>query len=150
MKHLLLFLVIIIGILIINCSLLEGFLNIEDNYLQPNIELKHSAKINDRGVFANKDYKKDDIIEICPGILVGRNSFDNRMNDYLFSYDEDNDMVGFGYCSMYNDSDTPNASWSILSDNILKILAVDDIKKGDEIFVSYGDNYWKTRNIEKK
>ena len=150
MKHLLLFLVIIIGILIINCSLLEGFLNIEDNYLQPNIELKHSSKINDRGVFANKNYKKDEIIEICPSILVKSNISENKMIDYLFNYDEENDMVGFGYCSMYNHSNTPNATWLILNQNKIKIFAVNDINKGEEIFISYGDRYWETRDLEKK
>ena len=38
----------------------------------------------------------------------------------------------------------------ILNENKMEILAINDINKGEEIFVSYGDRYWDTRTLEKK
>ena len=54
-------------------------------------------------------------------------------------------MIGFGYCSMYNHSDTPNATWEILDEEKIKITVTKNIAEGEEIFVSYGREYWKTR-----
>jgi SET domain-containing protein len=51
---------------------------------------------------------------------------------------------------MYNHSDNYNALWTVLSKDQMKFYATKDIKKGEEIFTSYGDAYWKTRNELKK
>ena len=58
----------------------------------------------------------------------------------------------FGFGSIYNHSDTPNVYWEILSGehNIMKYSSINDIKTGDELTISYGDNYWKNRNNKKK
>jgi SET domain-containing protein len=51
---------------------------------------------------------------------------------------------------MYNHSDNYNALWTILSKDQIKFYATKDIKKGEEIFTSYGEGYWKIRNDLKK
>jgi len=145
MKHLIIFLIIIVGILIIKCATIETFKNEKENYIQPKVELKYSFQIEGRGAFALKDYAKGDVIEICPGILQKTEEANGNIRDYLFRYDEDFSMVGFGYCSMYNHSDKPNATWEIIDDEKIKIIVTKPISAGDEIFVSYGDEYWKTR-----
>ena len=64
---------------------------------------------------------------------------------YIFDFDEDNVLIAFGYCSMYNHVDNPNAEWEVLNENQLMIKSIKDIKKDEEIFVSYGDDYWTSR-----
>jgi hypothetical protein len=120
------------------------------DYVVPFIQIKNSEKIGSRGVFATKDYKKDDIIEICPTISDKTPIFQGIVKDYIFKYDETDSILAFGFCSMYNHSDNYNALWTVLSKDQMKFYATKDIKKGEEIFTSYGDAYWKTRNELKK
>lgn len=153
MKHLIIFLIIIIGILVIKCATIESFNNSTNEYVQPtNVELKYSNQIKGRGAFAKENYIEGDIIEICPGIIQKTEDVDGKVRDYLFSYNKDNSMIGFGFCSMYNHSDSPNATWEILDKEKIKISVIKDIKAGEEIFVSYGDDYWETRTslLDKK
>jgi SET domain-containing protein len=49
---------------------------------------------------------------------------------------------------MYNHSNTPNALWHIINENQMSIQIIKDIKKDEEILVSYGTKYWKTRNLK--
>jgi len=152
MKHLIIFFIIIVGILVIKCATIENFASSSIKYIQPNATLKYSFQIEGRGAFATDSYSKGDTIEICPGILQKTEEANGKIRDYLFRYDKDYSMVGFGYCSMYNHSDTPNATWEILDEEKIKITATKNISKGEEIFVSYGNEYWKTRteHLEKK
>ena len=158
MNYLIFFLIIIVAILIIkffyNSSVQP---NVSDKYssneyVQPNVELKYSFKIKGRGVFATKNYAQGEIIEVCPGILQKTEHVKGRVLDYVFTYDDDNSIIAFGYCSMYNHSDTPNAEWEVLDTEKMRVTATQDINRGDEIFVSYGSAYWETRksNLNKK
>jgi SET domain-containing protein len=140
MKHLIIFIIIIIGFII-----LQFFNSINLDYKSPIGEIKISKKINGRGVIALKNYKKGDIIEICPCIYDDISNFSGKMKDYLFKYDDKTALVAFGYCSMYNHSDDYNALWKIISNEKIQVYATKDINDGDEIFISYGDPYWKNR-----
>jgi hypothetical protein len=117
-------------------------------YVRPDVNIKYSEKIKSRGVFANKDYKINDIIEICPTIkLIG--NFGGPLQKYVYRYDNKHNLIAFGYCSIYNHSDTPNAVYRIINENQLEIKIIKNIKKDEEIFVSYGDHYWKNSNNKK-
>jgi hypothetical protein len=120
-----------------------------DIYVTPDINVKHSDKLSCRGVFANKEYKIGDIIEICPTLLVPL-KISITLQPYVFKYDDTHNVFPLGYCGMYNHSDTPNASW-IITDNLsIKLEAIKDIKLNEEIYISYGDEYWKDIGIDKK
>jgi len=152
MKHLIIFLIIILGILIVKCSTIETFSDTSEKYVQSEAKLKYSYQIEGRGAFATRDYTAGEIIEVCPSILQKTDEAHGKVRDYLFKYDEEYSMIGFGYCSMYNHSDKENATWHIIDEEKMKIVATKNISKGDEIFVSYGDDYWKTRldHMDKK
>jgi len=157
MRHLIIFLIIILGILVIKCSSIDTMIDtfvdtINEKYKQPNATIKYSYQIEDNGVFANTNIKKGDIIEVCPTLIENRNNLKEttKIKDYFFEYDNDNSLIALGYCSMYNHSDNPNATWEVIDEKTLKITALAPIKSGNEIFVSYGEEYWKTRNLKKK
>ena len=103
------------------------------------------------GVFACKDIKIGDIIELCPYIVVDNDDLAefNRLNDYLFgSPDQDGDyLVVLGYAMMYNHDDQPNAEWEIDDDDhrFVRFTALRDIKAGEEITQDYGTEYWESR-----
>jgi hypothetical protein len=147
MKYVIYFLVFLLIILIIR--LFKSNLS-NVGCVIPSIEIKNSEKIGSRGVFATKNYKKNDIIEICPTISEETSKFDGILKDYIFKYDDKYSLLAFGFCSMYNHSDDYNALWTILSKNQIKMYATKDIKKGEEILTSYGDGYWQTRVEIKK
>ena len=147
MKYVIFIIIFILIILIIR--LFKSNLSFVE-YVIPSIEIKKSEKIGSRGVFALKDYKKNDIIEVCPTISEETTKFDGILKDYIFKYDDKYSLLAFGFCSMYNHSDEYNALWTILSKNQIKMYATKDIKKGEEILTSYGDGYWKTRSDIKK
>ncbi len=109
-----------------------------------------------RGVFSNKFYYPGEIIEVAPCISEYEPGGYNKsiQSDYVYTSSEDNwekKHYCFGFASIYNHSDNPNAEWSIRgSNNIIKAIKL--IKPGDEITHSYGEDYWKSREgqLEKK
>lgn len=115
------------------------------SYHLPNVEIKKSSTIGERGVFAVRDYAPGDSIEVCPCIKQENCYIDGEVNNYVFSYDDDHSLIGFGYCSMYNHSDSNNAEWDVLSEHKIQVKAIKPIRKGEEIFISYGDEYWADR-----
>ena len=88
---------------------------------------------------------------MAPYIEDLTSNYKGIIRDYIFkkSIDSDKSVVAFGYGSMYNHSDIPNASWKVV-DEYVKITCVKPIKKDEEIFLSYGKQYWTSRNLEKK
>lgn len=104
-----------------------------------------------RGVFANKDFEIGDTIELAPYIEDDTENFKGVIRDYIFSKNgsKDRSVVAFGFGSMYNHSDSPNSRWEV-NNEYVKIQCIKPIKKDEEIFITYGDQYWKTRTLEKK
>jgi uncharacterized protein len=92
------------------------------------------------GVFADKNFKKGDHIELSPAILIAENSdlvSYTCLSNYVFQDDNENTYLGLGFTSLYNHSFHPNASFWVL-DYMIYIAALKNISKGSEIFVHYG------------
>lgn len=120
------------------------------------IEVKDSKYLNNksRGLYATKDFKKDDIVEICPTLIMKKKQVtkDNIINDHFFKGNiRDNELLSLGYCSIINHSEEKqNVTWTVSNDDeTITILAIKNIKKGDELFSNYGSQYWNSRNLEK-
>lgn len=109
------------------------------------------------GVFALIPIKKDELIETCPLMSLGKtpgNKHHDPFFNYRFAYPRSNrhngnedQVVAWGYGSIYNHSNNPNADWK---DHPIKkafqFIAVQDIEKGEEITIHYGgDDYWRQR-----
>lgn len=112
------------------------------------------SQIHGIGVFAEKDFKKDEIIEVFPVIpLSFRTHYqgDARVLDYsAIKYCECEEckkhgyviFMRFGYGGLYNHQDTPNAKLFIdYGEYYGKCIADSNIKAGSEIFIDYGPNY---------
>ena len=123
----------------------------EDLTIYENYPIKvMKSQISGLGVFATRDIKNGETIEECPCLEVMGN-FSGQLQHYVFSSVKNPKklIVGLGYASMYNHKDNPIAEWKVIDDYKLMITALEDIPKGNEIFISYGDDYWSSRNIEK-
>ena len=112
------------------------------------ISIKKSLIPNSgRGVFADKDFKQGEIIEVCPLITDYKKNFENsKIKDYTFNskFIKDQEVIVFGMCSIYNHSNDYNVQHNQGPEDMIFKAAI-DIKKGEELYVSYGGDYWKTR-----
>lgn len=114
------------------------------------IKVKNSD-ISGLGVFSTREIKKGEIIEECPCIEDDENNFDGVVRDYVFSSNnKGKSVVAFGYCSLYNHQEDFDVQWSVEDGKKVVLKAIKDIPINKEIYIHYGDTYWKTRDIEKK
>lgn len=113
-----------------------------------------SSPIHNKGVFATDNISIGDTIEISHVINFDKEDLNKHsiLYDYIIENPINNTYsVMLGFASLYNHSDNNNASWSFNDDSTMCIVATKPIKKGEEIFVNYGDQYWsKSRKSFKK
>ena len=96
------------------------------------------------GVFANEDIKTGDIVE--KGIMSVLTNVDGHENPMLFTWSDDRTKwaIGTGLLHYYNHSDNPNIKKDgDLKANTMTIIALKDIKKGDELLGTYYSKKWR-------
>jgi len=102
------------------------------------------TEIKGRCVFADKEYKKGDVIEVCEFITIPNAQIDilkkTVINDYWFWVDWDkwDAMLLLGTGSLYNHSTDPNMD--VISDpKTMKtwFVANRDIEDGEELVFDY-------------
>jgi SET domain-containing protein len=107
------------------------------------------SRMHGFGVFALKKIRKGEIIEECYA-LISRRGGDKKLEDYYFDADGHYAIL-FGFGCIYNHLDDPNADYVInRRTNIATFKAEKTIQKGEEIYVSYGDEWFKTRDLKAK
>ena len=110
------------------------------------LEIKNTRH-KGRGVFATRDFREGDLIEICHIIecpdqdteLIDRTS----LYSYYFNWGPERNRVAIalGYGSLYNHSYEPNAVYiKDFKKNLLIFKCVKPVQKGQEITVHYRDN----------
>lgn len=102
------------------------------------------SKLGGFGVFANRDFKKGETIE--KGIVYRLINVDGNINPHLFTWNDERTLfVGASGClPWYNHSDTPNIKKvGDLKNDTLDIVALEDIKAGDELCNRYISKTWR-------
>ena len=115
--------------------------------LRCNLLVKKSL-IHGYGVFADQDIQPGEIIEECY-TLYGKKK-ERLISGYIFE-----SVQGYafplGYGVIYNHSDQPNAECLLdVGDALTVFRAIQRIKKGEEIFISYGDDWFSSRKLKHK
>jgi SET domain-containing protein len=96
-----------------------------------------------RGVFTSEEIFEDDIIELCPLVLIPLEqlvSVDKTIfYDYYFLLPNGKDAcIALGYGSLYNHSTTPNACVVFdLENDSLQMHCIKNIAEGEEILINY-------------
>ena len=135
----------------------------DNPFISEFLYLEKLPKINGWGVFTSKSIKKNTIIEISPvtfypqkllnvsiymSIAEGIKPHEVGIDQYSINWPVDNDSyqksaIMFGYLSMYNHSDIPNARfYSDFSDRLMGIITTDDIPENSQVTVSYGSDWF--------
>lgn len=111
------------------------------------LKVKKSS-IGGYGVFSDQDILTGDVIEECHTLFTGPIL---SLENYLFNFGPNNCGLLFGFGCIYNHSDEPNATYKFDPKNkVMVFKARRFIKKGEEIFVSYGNNWLKARSIKRR
>lgn len=138
----------------------------DNPFINKFLNLKKIPEINGWGVFTYKDIQKDTIIEISPvtfypqkllsvsifmSIAEGIKPHEVGLDQYSINWPVDNESyqksaIMFGYLSMYNHSDTPNARfYSDFTDRLMGIITTDDIPANSQVTVSYGSDWFNAK-----
>lgn len=104
--------------------------------------VNQSKTIKGMGVFAAEPIKKNEVIEVCPLILVPMKDFEyikkTKLYYYYFEYSKEFFAVALGYCSLYNHSYTPNAKYTFnYKKKTITVVALKNIPANEEIFFNY-------------
>ena len=100
-----------------------------------------------RGVIATAEIAEGETIEVCPIIELEEGEATGLLNDYTVNLGDDRPGVALllGYGSLYNHADEPNAEYIAEADDAYTFVAVRDIAAGEQITISYGEEWWATR-----
>lgn len=109
------------------------------------VAVNKSHVANGNGVFALREFKKNEVIEICPAIFIPIEEFEvlkkTKMYFYYFEYTNKEFAVVLGYGSIYNHSYHPNAQYRFnFRKKVMVVRAIKKIRQGEEIFFNY--NFW--------
>lgn len=122
-------------------------LNEHGSYIHPCIkvmEIKNLKNKYNLGVVALEDINSGITIERSPYLEIDpiNNALAEPLNNYVFQshLNENKYLVVFGYGSMYNHSKNNNVDYYLDNqDRFFKYVTNKKIKKGDELFINYGD-----------
>ncbi len=106
------------------------------------VEVKNTKTSKGRGCFATKDFKKGEIIEECPILLLTIKECDlcekTLLDCYIYAWNKKFGAILLGYGFIYNHSYTPNAIYVRDYKNKLMVYkTIKPIKRGEEICVNY-------------
>ena len=108
-----------------------------------------TVKNKGRCVFADKAYKKDEVIEVCEYITIPQNQIEvlkkTIINDYWFGKDGANGdaLLLLGNGSLYNHSKEPSII-TVMQDKLIGFIAARDIVAGEELC----HDYWYTPHFQ--
>jgi SET domain-containing protein len=108
-----------------------------------------ASTVSGRGAFALKKISEGDIIERCPALEVTDRDVGGELLNYVFyGSTESARLVVMGNGMLFNHSSTPNVAYyreqSALGVELV-LYALRNISKGEELFYTYGDDWWATR-----
>jgi SET domain-containing protein len=94
------------------------------------------------GVFAGRAFEAEEVIEVCPVLVVPAAEVGHleqtSLYGYYFHWDEDGAGLALGYGSLYNHSWVPTARYEHDYDaGTVVYIALGPIRAGDEVTINY-------------
>lgn len=107
-----------------------------------NVIVKNTKKYG-RGLYANRKFKKGEIIEVSPVVVIDK--YDTPtigttfLNLYIFYWTKICSAIALGYGSLFNHSKKSNVNYYpnfVTKEMIFK--ATKNIERGQQLFIDYG------------
>jgi len=121
---------------------------VSDSEIIPPASIRIAETPVGRGVFATVDIAKGETIEVAPIVGLDADDAGGTLMDYVVDDGEGGQALMLGYGSLYNHSDDPNAEYVVWSEGAYEFKATRDIAAAEEITITYGGDWWETREIE--
>jgi uncharacterized protein len=111
----------------------------------PSVYVANTGTPKGRGVFASKSFHQDEVVEICP-VLVLHGSFPKLPAElqrlvygwHLLAGEPGTHAVALGYGSLYNSANPANMRFEAdRNEALLRFVAARDIAADDELTVNY-------------
>ncbi|MBS3025863.1 MAG: SET domain-containing protein-lysine N-methyltransferase [Dolichospermum sp. DET50] len=95
-----------------------------------------------RGIFAQQDFAKGDLIETSAVIVIPKQQVKlitkTVLLNYYFGWHGESGAIGLGFASLFNHSYHPNAVYiKNFAKSFIDIIAYKDIRTGQEITINY-------------
>lgn len=118
-------------------------------FMDKRLECKWEEKTG-HGIYATENIPKGVFVEIAPVVILEPERMaDENLNIYVIAW-KDKIALSLGWTMMYNHSDNNSCEFSSnIHDNLLAIVTIRDIMKGEQLTVNYGPDWFSSRNIEK-
>lgn len=124
--------------------------NVDETIIGAKIAWREISEEKGRGVFALKNIKKGEVIEISPVVTVPATSIpdDGEAPDgYVLDWDPETEgeehCMPLGYIMMYNHSSEPNMRLeNDMEEYTITAFALRDIKAGEELTWNYSCELW--------
>jgi SET domain-containing protein len=108
------------------------------------------SKVSGWGVFAKKKFAPGDLIDVSICLVKHNEEWSTATEDYIFSRGNYS-AFPLGNGGVFNHSNSPNARHELTARlKELHVFAVKNIEPDEEIFISYGQDYFVTRNFKAK
>ena len=112
-----------------------------------------SPTLKTRGLIADRDIQKGEIIEECQILLLDPHDWHladkTALTNYLFSWGDKYSSMIFGYAMLYNHSYTPNVVYiRNFEERVMVFKALRRIKKGEELFINYNGKPEDQRTVK--
>ena len=101
-----------------------------------------------KGIFTTANIKAKTIIEVSPVIVMSQKERElldqTLLHDYIFEWGDRKKQCcrAMGYVPIYNHSYNSNCEYEMEFElDVIRITAVKNIKKGEELFINYNGTY---------
>jgi hypothetical protein len=111
----------------------------------PSAYIQDTGTEKGRGVFAARAYTCDEVVEVCPVVVLHMpfSSLPEEMKTFVFNWGvlahvPNSQAFALGYGSMYNHDNPANMRYEADSQHsLLRFISVRDISEGEELTVNY-------------
>jgi SET domain-containing protein len=103
------------------------------------------SSIHGMGVFSTKKLEAGDVVEQCYTLkMPWKDAKGNVLGNYCFDYKSGTVSLILGNGMIYNHSSDPNLEheWMDEGETCVQFKATKPIKRGQELFIDYGEDYW--------
>ncbi len=105
-----------------------------------------TSPLHGYGVYAEKEIQTDEIVEECY-VLSSSEIYPDFRNYYF--HGEGEYLIALGFGCIYNHAPEPNTMYTYHPDTQLLIFtAIKPIAKGEEILITYGDEWFSYRHAK--